>query len=122
LKKTDDEEGFSIHLCFLNMVKKILFPCLGALLLAFSLTQCRRESFLEDTSARLEFSQDTIFFDTVFSTIGSVTQYLRVRNNYDKTIRIDEIALEGGTATQYRINIDGLDGPVQRDIEILPND
>ncbi len=122
MKKTDDEEGFSIHLCFLNMVKKILFPCFVALLLVLSLTQCRRESFLDDNSARLEFSQDTIFFDTVFSTVGSVTQYLRVRNNYDKTIRIDEIAIEGGTSSQFRINIDGLDGPVQRDIEILPND
>ena len=93
LKKTDDLEGFSIHLCFLNMVKSILFPGLIALVLAFSLTQCRRESFIEDSSARVEFSEDTLFFDTVFSTIGSVTRYLRVRNNYDKSIRIDEIAL-----------------------------
>jgi hypothetical protein len=37
-------------------------------------------------------------------------------------VRIDEIALEAGTNSQFRINIDGLDGPLQEGIEILPND
>ena len=93
-----------------------------ALLLAASLVQCRKERFNDDSSARLEFSSDTIFFDTVFSTIGSATQYLRVINPYNESIRIDEIALIETSAPQFRINVDGLDGRVQRDIEILPND
>lgn len=93
-----------------------------SLLLAASLVQCRKERFNEDSSARLEFSNDTIFFDTVFSTIGSTTQYLRVRNTYNESIRIDEVVLEGGTSSQFRINVDGLDGPALESIEILPND
>jgi len=91
-----------------------------ALLLA--LTQCRKERFNQESSARLEFSSDTILFDTVFATVGSATQYLRVINPYNESIRIDEIALVETSAPQFRINIDGLDGPVQEGIEILPND
>jgi hypothetical protein len=98
------------------------FVFLILLFLLFSLSQCRKESFITDSSAKLEFSRDTIFFDTVFSTIGSTTQYLKVRNKHNEAIRISEIAIETGSNSQYRINIDGLDGPVQKDIEILPND
>ena len=101
---------------------RFFYPIIAVLLLAGSLVQCRKERFNEDSSAQLEFSSDTIFFDTVFSTVGSATQYLRVRNPYNQSIRIDEIALESSTASQFRINIDGLDGPMQEGIEILPND
>jgi hypothetical protein len=92
---------------------RFFYPIIAVLLLAGSLVQCRKERLNEDSSAQLEFSNDTIFFDTVFSTVGSATQYLRVRNPYNESIRIDEIALESGSASQFRINIDGLDGPMQ---------
>jgi hypothetical protein len=102
-------------------LKNALF-CIVTFLILISFVQCRKESFITDSSAKLEFSRDTIFFDTVFSTIGSTTQYLKVRNTHNEAIRISEIALETGSNSQYRINIDGLDGPVQQEIEILPND
>lgn len=98
------------------------FGFVTLLVLLLSLVQCRKESFITDSSAKLEFSRDTIFFDTVFSTIGSTTQYLKVRNRHNEAIRISEIAIETGSNSQYRINIDGLDGPSQKDIEILPDD
>ncbi|MFM7727624.1 MAG: hypothetical protein ACKO7B_13040, partial [Flavobacteriales bacterium] len=104
------------------MQQKIFFLWLCLLVATIGLVQCRKERFNQDSSAQLEFSNDTVFFDTVFSTIGSATQYLRVRNPYNESVRIDEIALETGTNSQFRINIDGLDGPVQEGIEILPND
>ena len=86
------------------------------------LTRCRKERFMEDSSARLEFSRDTVLFDTVFSTVGSATQYLRVKNPYNRTLKLSKVALASGNDSPYRINIDGLDGPVQEDVEILPND
>ena len=103
---------------------KSVFPFAILILLAagISLTQCRKEKFITDSSAKLEFSRDTIFFDTVFTTIGSTTQYLKVRNKHNESIRISEIALEGSNGSQYRINVDGIDGPIHRDVEILPND
>jgi hypothetical protein len=63
-----------------------------------------------------------VLFDTVFSTVGSATQYLRVKNPYNRTLKLSKVALASGNDSPYRINIDGLDGPVQEDVEILPND
>lgn len=83
---------------------------------------CRKERFNDDPNFQLEFSQDTILFDTVFSTVGSTTQYLRVRNNSNESIRISKISIQGPFANQYRINVDGLTGPEVYDMEILPND
>jgi len=99
----------------------IFFTLLVAISCSLVLVQCRKEKFTTDSSSMLEFSRDTIFFDTVFSTVGSTTQYLKVRNNHDESIKISEIVLETGSNSQYRINVDGLDGP-QTDVEILPND
>ena len=104
------------------MQQRTYFYWLCLIVLGVGLVQCRKERFNQDSSAQLVFSNDTVFFDTVFSTIGSATQYLRVRNPYNESVRIDEIALEAGTNSQFRINIDGLDGPLQEGIEILPND
>lgn len=96
-----------------------------AMLLACSMflfQGCKKDLFITDDGAQLEFSTDTVFFDTVFSTIGSTTQLVKVYNRHDKNIRISEIVLEGGSFSAYRINVDGLDGNTQENIEIAPND
>jgi hypothetical protein len=57
--------------------------------------------------AALRFSDDTLYFDTVFSSIGSVTKELRIRNPGNSTLKIDHIYLAGGSSSHYRLNIDG---------------
>ncbi len=84
--------------------------------------RCKKETFITDSSAQLEFSTDTVFFDTVFTTLGSTTYYLRVYNRHDESIKISSIDLEGGNSSQYRINVDGDNGPHHENVEILPND
>lgn len=86
------------------------------------LTRCHKEKFTTDSSSVLDFSRDTVFFDTVFTSIGSTTQYLVVKNNHSESIRISDIILENGSGSQYRINVDGINGPAHHDVEILPND
>lgn len=112
-----------MHLC-LPMMKKLLFffPFLIILMAVFSLSSCRREEFNADSSALLEFTTDTVKFDTVFTTIGSTTAAFRVKNPYGESIRISSISLEGGSQSQFRINVDGMDGHQFENIEILPND
>ena len=57
--------------------KYILFFLLTVGLFA----SCRKEEKLtRSTSAKLEFSVDTVIFDTVFTTIGSATKQLKVYN------------------------------------------
>ncbi len=84
---------------------------------------CRRDDdFIEDNSAKLEFSTDSISFDTVFTTIGSVTKNFRIYNPHKKTIKISSIRLNGGTNSSFRINIDGLSGNNIQDLEIPAED
>ena len=55
----------------------------------------------------LSFSVDTLLFDTVFTTIGSSTRYLKVYNNLDEDINIDLISLAQGENSAFKLNIDG---------------
>jgi len=67
----------------------------------------------------LWFSEDTIHFDTVFTTIGSTSRELRVKNPGKDKLTIDEIFLSGGENSPFRLNIDG--APVCRLDEITLN-
>ena len=90
----------------------------GALFLS-----CHPErNYIEDKGARLEFTLDTLFFDTVFTTIGTVTESFRVKNPHNQFIRIDEINLAGGASSVFRINVDGEPGSHFSGVELAPND
>ena len=55
----------------------------------------------------LDFSTDTVFFDTVFTSVGSVTKELRVKNTGNSSLLINHIFLGSGQASKFRLNIDG---------------
>jgi hypothetical protein len=87
------------------------------------LTACRKdEKFTDDPGITLDFSADTVLFDTVFTTVPfSVTKRFVVRNPSSNAVRVD-IALEGGAPSPYRINVDGASGTTFEDIEIFGGD
>jgi hypothetical protein len=96
---------------------------LVAMIPAALIFSCQSErNFIEESEARLEFTTDTLFFDTVFTTVGTVTRAFRVKNPHNRYIRIDEIALAGGAFSVFRINVDGASGLRFSDLEIAPND
>ena len=89
----------------------------------FILSACQRdEQFITDGDVRLEFSVDTLRFDTVFTELGSATQILKVYNSYDQSVRIERIRLSGDGNSKFRINVDGVAGNEQEAIRILPQD
>lgn len=93
------------------------------LLLASSLMQCRQdENFNNDPDFRLSFSADTIFFDTVFSTVGSITIPFRVYNTSNDYINISSIRVAGLNNSAFRINVNGMSGTQFSDVEIGPDD
>jgi len=92
------------------------------LLLASVSWQCRKDSFTNDPGAKLTFSRDTILFDTIFNTIGSTTAILKVYNRNNQAVRVSSIKLDGGEASQYRMNVNGLPGVSFSDIEIEGGD
>ncbi|WP_240409910.1 choice-of-anchor Q domain-containing protein [Flavisolibacter nicotianae] len=102
----------------MNRMKNLL-PV--AVLLCF-LFSCRKESFTTDSRARLASSVDTLHFDTVFTTTGSVSQFVKIINNNDKGIRLSSVRLAGGAASPFQINVDGVAGPQVSNVEVLGND
>lgn len=102
-----------------------LKPLRTYLLLAMvtvALSACRKEDrFTDEPGIQLVFSQDTVFFDTIFTTVGSVTKRFTARNPHNNAVRV-QIALLGGTPSPYRINVDGASGTTFNDVEILGGD
>jgi hypothetical protein len=88
----------------------------------FSFVSCETESVKTDNSARLEFSTDTVFFDTVFTTIGSATKRLKLYNPYNQPIKLSSVKVAGGTSSPYKINVDGSAGTEVNDIRIEAKD
>ncbi|PLX09071.1 MAG: hypothetical protein C0596_04525 [Marinilabiliales bacterium] len=87
------------------------------------LSSCNKNTFTTDPSDLLEFSTDTVQFDTIFTSIGSATNYFVVRNsNESKSIKIDRIFVAGESNTKYRLNIDGLSTNSIEDYELAPGD
>ena len=87
-----------------------------------SVSSCRKDFSTIPNFGSLEFSKDTIFLDTVFTNIGSATYNLKVYNRGNKSITIPKIALENGTSSNYRLNVDGIPGKEFNDIDILAKD
>jgi hypothetical protein len=102
----------------MNCVKNLA----ALFLLVLFLFSCRKESFTSSADARLQTSVDTLHFDTVFTTTGSVSQYLKIVNNNNKGIRLSSVRLAGGGVSPFKINIDGVPGPQVGNVEILAND
>lgn len=101
---------------------KILKHLLISLLIAIIFFSCEKDEFNKSTDAKLVFSEDTILFDTVFTSIGSSTQRFTVKNPYHKNLNISSIYLAGGEKSAYRLNIDGYSGYRLNDIELKEKD
>ncbi|MBK6447200.1 MAG: hypothetical protein IPQ03_07260 [Bacteroidetes bacterium] len=83
---------------------------------------CKKEEFSTDGNAKLEFSQDTIIFDTVFTQVGSSTEVFTVYNRKNQAIKISSIRLASGMTSNYRLNVDGVPGKSFEDVEIAAED
>jgi len=86
------------------------------------LFSCEKENISYDSALKLEFSADTILFDTVFTTIGSATRNVRVYNRNNSDIVTSAVKLAGGSSSPFRINIDGEPSTIARNIKIRSND
>ena len=65
------------------------------------------DPLVNPVSGPVNFSSDTVFFDTVFTTVGSVTREFRAINRNSDPLLIDRIYLGGGTGSPFRLNING---------------
>ena len=99
---------------------KILFLAVSAVSLLYMSGGCHKEIFA--TKGALSFSTDTLSFDTVFTTLGSTTQYFKVRNPQSQAINISDIRLLQLQGNQFRINVDGVSGTEFKNVSIPAHD
>ncbi len=97
------------------------FVIILAIIVALALS-CTEKSFVDGGNIRVRFSDDTVYFDTVFTSIGTVTRELRIINPYKAWLRIDRVYLASGSNSPFRLNIDGVPGQEAIDIELPPGD
>lgn len=108
-----------IRCCNISVNNPLLIACLIVISLFIS---CRKEKLNTDEGAKLNLSTEKLLFDTVFATVGSVTQSFRVYNPYNNKIKISKIFLAGGNKSNFRINVDGEAGVEFNNIEIAGKD
>jgi len=91
-------------------------------ILLMALIGCKKDSFITSKDAQVFLSADTLHFDTVFTTTGSVTQLFKIRNGNNQKLKLSNVSLKGGAASAFKINVDGVAGPEVKDIELDAND
>ena len=100
-------------------MNKILLPIsfVFALLLAFS---CQREPILYVEEGDLDFSVDTIYFDSIFTNFDSPTERVTVINNSGNNVLISRIEFEDGQ--DFGLIFDGLTTNLVEDYELPDGD
>jgi hypothetical protein len=93
-----------------------------SLTILFLIYSCRKDSLITSSDARITITADTLKFDTVFVTAGSTTQYFIIKNENDQKLKLSSVKLMGGTASRYKINVDGVANAEVQNVEIDAND
>ncbi len=107
----------------MKSLKKPVYKTLLFFAVIALIASCAKDEPIDrDTGLKLEFSSDTVFFDTVFTTIGTSTQIFKVFNPSKDKIVISSITLARGDASPFRFNIDGISSTTINDLEIAGKD
>ncbi len=104
----------------MKLVNNIIILLGGGLILSFF--SCKKDKLLTDSGAKIQFSQDSVLFDTVFTSIGSTTKHFHIANPNNQKIKVSSIQLAGGSGSAFKLNVDGSPGTFFEDIEIAAHD
>lgn len=94
---------------------------ISSLIIAF-IFSCKKDSFITSSDASINFSTDTVYFDTVFVATGSTTQSVKIINPNNQKLLLNDVKLMGGSNSVFKINIDGNSTLEAGNIELEPND
>jgi hypothetical protein len=88
----------------------------------FSASSCKKDSFITSADAVLNTSDDILKYDTVFTSIGSITKSFTIRNENSQKLLLSSVKVMGGTASPYKININGIAAQEATNIELPAED
>ncbi len=102
---------------------KIILYIFGIITVFFLCDACtpKDEVVSTDSSIKLRFSTDTLQFDTLLTTIGSVSKQIRVYNDDENAINISAIYLGNGSSP-YEVIVNGRPSNTVKDIRLLGGD
>ena len=98
----------------------LLLSALAGLLLAWACTP-EEEIITDAGDAQLVLGADTVSFDTLFTTVGSTTQWLSIYNPNQRAVNISSITL-GNASSPYRVIVNGKPGSQFQDVRLLGGD
>lgn len=93
-----------------------------SIFLSLLYTSCKKDSFITDPDALVTITTDSLKYDTVFTSAGSITQTFKIINENKEKLMISSVKLKGGAASPFKINVHGFTGPDVNNIEIAGND
>jgi hypothetical protein len=88
----------------------------------FFITSCKKDSFITSEFARVNITTDTLKYDTVFTTTGSITKSFKIINENNQKLRLSKVKLMGGPTSAYKMNVDGTTTIEVTDLDIEAND
>lgn len=95
---------------------------LAVCLLPLLVTSCMKEDDWHTEVVELDFSCDTMAFDTVFTQMGTTTRQFKVYNHTANAVRIKEVTLQEGRTSRFRLNVDGDTNMVARNVDVAAGD
>lgn len=101
-----------------NPLRNLLL--LGLIIIGFY--SCKKDQVTTNSSYQLFTDRDSVSFDTVFTSAGSITQQFKIINSNDRSINIASISLAGGLLSPFKVNVDGISGTSVRNINVPAKD
>ncbi|MBK8609770.1 MAG: hypothetical protein IPL84_07425 [Chitinophagaceae bacterium] len=86
------------------------------------INSCKKDSFISSEFALLNVTTDTLKYDTVFTTTGSITKFFKIINENNQKLRLSKIKLMGGAGSAYKMNVDGAAVNEFNDLDIEATD
>jgi hypothetical protein len=97
---------------------------LGLIIFFITAASCTPEDevLTRAEGAQLLFSEDTVQFDTVFTTVGSTTQWLQVYNPQNKAINVGSVSLATPGNSPFRLWLNGDEGTQFQNVRLRGGD
>lgn len=88
----------------------------------FFICSCKKDTFITSGDARLITSVDSLKYDTVFTSTGSITQSFKIGNPNSQKLLLDKVKLMGGSLSSFKINVNGAPASEVSGIEVAAGD
>ena len=104
------------------MKRPVFHFCLLTFAFCFFLASCKKDSFITSEFAQIGMTADTLKYDTVFTTTGSITKSFKIINPNNQKLRLSKVKLMSGLTSAYKMNIDGAATTEVNNLDIEAND